>query len=680
MAEPGQVTRAARLDAPGIEAPEWKVWPIAGPIGERLPGYMEGRLSGPAPLPIPMDDPDGTDVLATVIPRLAPPALTLENPPLPEPIPDHVRQAAQALLAEPSLLVADDEGTGKRLSACLALGALLQQGLARRIVILSPNSQIRMWAGLLEEWCPAVDVLLAKGEALARRRAWRSGANVILTTLQVFAEDFNRGSLDPKEQAIDVLLVNSALAAIHLFPKPFSSLAALPIRRRWALAGGLPPDNDDWRVLFHFLLPQEPLPGPQDALINLRERFAPYYLRRTKAEMRSELGAKKRSEIWLDLDEKQRGAYGEALAEERHRLTKLGSAVTRTHVETALARLNQATAFAPGSFDGVKMRALLDLLESVAAGGDKLIVFSQYGERALDQLVPPLEAYGALRLPSSATELERDQILSSFRRDDRRHLLLADLEARGDGQPMPASHLLHFDVSWNSARRSRAEIRFYPELRPETPLNIYEFWVADTHDQSLHQLLDERHLLPRDLPDGTQPAELEERLSMRDWLGSVFSLGEERQRAKPADHAPTTGLLPGTSSLRLELEALSEEELLRALEQLMHGLGFPHAQRLETPAEEGEGFQQDVLAWRLGPRGEEKALGRLVRGEKNIGVAEGRALLEMVDERGDCLGGYLVTTADFTNACKSLADESEGRLALVAGAEFYRHLHILGWL
>ncbi len=184
-----------------------------------------------------------------------------------------------------------------------------------------------------------------------------------------------------------------------------------------------------------------------------------------------------------------------------------------------------------------KCRALLDLLESVVAGGDKLIVFSQYGERALDQLVPPLEAYGALRLPGSATEVERDQILSSFRRDRRRHLLLADLEARSDGQPMPASHLLHFDLSWNSARRSRAEIRFYPELRPATPLSLYEFWVADTHDETLHQLLDERHLLPRDLPHGTQPAELEERLSMGDWLGTVFSLGDDRRKAKPDDRA-----------------------------------------------------------------------------------------------------------------------------------------------
>jgi hypothetical protein len=245
---------------------------------------------------------------------------------------------------------------------------------------------------------------------------------------------------------------------------------------------------------------------------------------------------------------------------------------------------------------------------------------------------------------------------------------------------MPASHVLHFDVSWNSARRSRAEIRFYPELRPATPVNLYEFWVAGTHDETLHYLLDERHLLPRDLPHGTQPAELEERLSMSDWLGSVFSLGEDRQKAKSDERAPTTGLLPGTGSLRMELGALSEEELTHALEQLMQAFGFPHAKRLETAGEGDEDVRQDVLAWRQGPTGEERALGRVIRSDKNVGVAEGRALLKTLDEREDCLGAYLVTTTDFTSACKSLSDESEGRLALVAGPEFYRHLHILRWL
>ncbi len=343
-------------------------------------------------------------------------------------------------------------------------------------------------------------------------------------------------------------------------------------------------------------------------------------------------------------------------------------------------RLNQATAFAPGSFDGVKLRALLDVLEGIAPGGDKLVVFSQYGERALDQLLPPLEAYGALRLSSSANEAERDNILGSFRRDPRRLVLLADLDAHGDGGGMPASHVLHFDITWNSARRSRAEIRFYPELKPVKPLSIYEFWVAGTHDEALYRLLDQRHLLPHDLPHGTQPAELEERLGIKDWLTSVFWVGDAAARPKSGTSAPTTGLLPGTATFRGVLDAFSDDEMRHALEQLMEALGFPHTQQIETAVTEGQQPHQDVLGWRRVPAGEEKALGRVIRTDKNIGVAEGRALLKDLDERGDCLGGYLVTTADFTSACRTLADESNGRLVLVSGSEFYRHLHILHWL
>ena len=40
---------------------------------------------------------------------------------------------------------------------------------------------------------------------------------------------------------------------------------------------------------------------------------------------------------------------------------------------------------------------------------------------------------------------------------------------------------------------------------------------------------------------------------------------------------------------------------------------------------------------------------------------------------------YLIATSDFTPACKKHADQAAGKLALVSGAELWRHLHILGW-
>jgi hypothetical protein len=43
------------------------------------------------------------------------------------------------------------------------------------------------------------------------------------------------------------------------------------------------------------------------------------------------------------------------------------------------------------------------------------------------------------------------------------------------------------------------------------------------------------------------------------------------------------------------------------------------------------------------------------------------------------MGAYLIATSDFTPACKKHADQPGGKLALVSGAELWRHLHILDW-
>ena len=69
---------------------------------------------------------------------------------------------------------------------------------------------------------------------------------------------------------------------------------------------------------------------------------------------------------------------------------------------------------------------------------------------------------------------------------------------------------------------------------------------------------------------------------------------------------------------------------------------------------------------------------RCVRSSKSVGVAEARALLLDLGPEGEWLGGYLVATSDFTSACKKIADQSAGRLALVSGAELWRQLHIQG--
>ncbi len=108
----------------------------------------------------------------------------------------------------------------------------------------------------------------------------------------------------------------------------------------------------------------------------------------------------------------------------------------------------------------------------------------------------------------------------------------------------------------------------------------------------------------------------------------------------------------------------------------MKALGFHRTQVRAEPDERGG----DLVAFRKEGGIEEAVLVRCISQEKAIGVGEGRSLLKVLDADPELLGAYLVSsTTEFTSACRKLADESDGRLALVSGTELYRHLHILGW-
>jgi hypothetical protein len=76
--------------------------------------------------------------------------------------------------------------------------------------------------------------------------------------------------------------------------------------------------------------------------------------------------------------------------------------------------------------------------------------------------------------------------------------------------------------------------------------------------------------------------------------------------------------------------------------------------------------------------GAEQIFIRCLRLEAAGEVEEGEAVLDELKDRPECIGAYLIATVEFTPACRRLAEGSDGRLALVDGSEFMRHLRVLG--
>jgi hypothetical protein len=173
--------------------------------------------------------------------------------------------------------------------------------------------------------------------------------------------------------------------------------------------------------------------------------------------------------------------------------------------------------------------------------------------------------------------------------------------------------------------------------------------------------------LPTDVSPPTLDAEPEEAVPEEETLDT------EEESPQPPSLA-VTGLLPGDALKDTHWARVTPEELMEEVKLLMQALGYPEAETLSEPDEKGG----DLLAWREKEGHIKKVLVRCVRSTKNVGVRQGRSLIKSMEAREDCLGAYLVATSDFTQSCRNLASESGGKLDLVSGAEFYRHLHILG--
>ncbi|HET7011346.1 MAG TPA: SNF2-related protein [Anaerolineales bacterium] len=579
-------------------------------------------------------------------------------------------EAAQTLLANPRFLLADDAGTGKLRGACLALAVLAGKGQVRRALISAPPERLPAWRTELEAFLPELSRCEIRGSSAEREEAWKRRAFIFLASVEDVASDIQADVLLP---GIDLLILDRFVALVRRRPDDVRQLSRLQAEHRWALAGSVPIDAEDWRVLLGFLMPDVASSPARPGTGELRERFTQNVLRRSKAELVQQMPRVTRSEVWIELDRVLAPLYNAVWANERGRLQRLGSALSRSHVQASLDTLKQICNFAPETYDGPKVRALVDLAEEITSGRSKLVVFTTYGETTASRLLPALEAFGALHLRADASTTDQEAVLARFRAQPGRRILVADIGARGDGGSLdPATYVVHFDHDWNPALRRRHEQRFFPELRPSLPLNIYELWVAGTVEQSYHRALESRRLLATSLSMDTQPADLVETLSLEQWRKEVFDAEPTPPRPSWSPPAGGTGSLPGTGTLRSRLGGLTADEWASAAEGLLRARGFDTTRRLTAPEESGLSF----IACR--PGGGECVLVRCLRTVKTVGVAEARQTMEDADKRPDCDGAYLLTMSDFTPACKKFAEETGGRLMLLGGVDVYRHLRSRG--
>jgi SWI/SNF-related matrix-associated actin-dependent regulator 1 of chromatin subfamily A len=165
-------------------------------------------------------------------------------------------------------------------------------------------------------------------------------------------------------------------------------------------------------------------------LAELHEAIKPYCIRRTKAQVLSELPEKRRAQVAVEFDEAVRDEYIKLLAQ-AERMAQATEAEQLVFIEKA----KQVTARA-------KLPAVLDWISDFLETGEKLVVFCTHTE-TVEALMGKFGVQ-AVEITGRVTGEARQRAVDEFQGNDKIRLLVGNIRAAGEGITLTASSNVAF--------------------------------------------------------------------------------------------------------------------------------------------------------------------------------------------------------------------------------------------
>ena len=411
--------------------------------------------------------------------------------------------------------LADDMGLGKTIQV-LALLARRQAdvraaGLPHRpSLVIVPRSLVFNWIEEARKFAPELKVVNHTGTTRADETGTLDDWDIVITTYGTLRRDI----IAHRETEFDYVILDEAQSIKNAASQAAKACRLLRARHRLALTG-TPVENhigELWSI-FEFLNP-----GQLGSASRLRKFLAdgrgstdivaravrPYLLRRTKAQVLSDLPEKTEQTLFVELGETQRKAYDELRehfrAELAGRIGRMGIGRSRIAVLEALLRLRQ-TACHQGLVDHsrvdescAKLDTLLEQLEEVLDEGHKVLVFSQFTSflailrRRLDEKKTVYEY-----LDGRTTD--RQARVVRFQEDPDCRLFLVSLKAGGQGLNLTAADYIYIlDPWWNPAVEAQAVDRAH-RIGQTRRVFAYRLIARDTVEEKILALQDRKREL-----------------------------------------------------------------------------------------------------------------------------------------------------------------------------------------
>jgi len=377
------------------------------------------------------------------------------------------------------------------------------------VLVICPASVLQNWRREANRFTPGLKVLvLESGSARHNLRKQIPQHDIIVTNYALLRRDLE----ELQKFAFRSVILDEAQFIKNPGAQVTQSVKQLKADHRLALTG-TPLENrllDLWSIVDfiqpsylgdqdHFTETYEPRgenaeSAQRIARRRLSAKLRPLLLRRLKKHVAKDLPDRIEQRRDCQLGEEQRKLYLAELRRSREQVMKTvaekGLGRSKIHVLAALTRLRQICCHPKlvgnESISG-KTETLFELLDSLLAEGQKVLVFSQFV-----QMLELLEQECRNRqIPThilTGQTKDRQEVVNAFQSDTNASVFLLSLRAAGTGLNLTtASYVVLYDPWWNPAVEAQAIDRSHRIGQTQT-VNAYRLISPGTVEEKIWEL------------------------------------------------------------------------------------------------------------------------------------------------------------------------------------------------
>ena len=415
-------------------------------------------------------------------------------------------------------ILADDMGLGKTAQTIAHIVEEERAGrLDQPVLIVLPTSLVANWTAELGKFAPHLRIAVLHGLDRHERRGALGATEIVITTYTVLARDIDIMA----QMEWHLVVLDEAQAIKSPESKTFRAVCQLKTRHKLCLSGTPIENNlEELWAQFAFLMPgllgdrrgfakrfRTPIEKKGDEVRRdqLIRRIRPFILRRTKAEVASDLPPKHTIVRRVSLAPEQRELYETIRVtlydKLRHELAERNPGQGKIVLLDALLKLRQVCCDprlvklpAARSVEmSSKLDELMEMMVEMIAEGRRILLFSQFTSM-LDLIK---EAVAKVNIDFVELRGDTADRATPVRRFEALEvpLFLISLKAGGRGLNLTsADTVIHYDPWWNPAAEDQASDRAH-RIGQTKSVFVYKLIAAGTVEERIVELQERKAAL-----------------------------------------------------------------------------------------------------------------------------------------------------------------------------------------